>query len=47
MAADQECYSPLHRPLTYPGMNPGTYTHTCPGCGLKFFYTVLAPQPKG
>lgn len=39
---DQEkpCLHPEHEPPMHIVLEPGTYQHTCPGCGQKIEFTV-------
>jgi hypothetical protein len=34
------CYHPEHNPPGMIVLEPGTYEHTCPGCGAKMVFTV-------
>ncbi len=37
---DKPCYNPEHQPPSHIVLEPGTYKHTCPGCG-KFQYLTV------
>jgi hypothetical protein len=34
------CLNPEHDPPMYIVLQPGTYEHTCPGCGEKIVFEV-------
>lgn len=36
----QPCLNPEHNPPSMMVFKPGTYEHTCPGCGSKTIFTV-------
>ena len=38
--AQQPCMNPSHDPPSNMVLPPGTYQHTCPGCGNKVTFTV-------
>jgi hypothetical protein len=40
----QPCLHPEHNPPTMIVLEPGTYEHTCPGCGRTITF-VVPPRP--
>lgn len=38
--AHNTCQDPEHNPPTMIVLEPGTYRHTCPGCGRNMIFTV-------
>jgi hypothetical protein len=36
----QYCHHPEHNPPGHIVLQPGTYVHTCPGCGQTIVFTV-------
>lgn len=40
----QICTHPEHGPPTHIVLEPGTWEHTCPGCGFKTIFTVAGPM---
>lgn len=38
--APRPCLHPEHKPPKHMVFQPGTYEHTCPGCGQKTTFTV-------
>jgi hypothetical protein len=39
---EKPCFHPEHNPPSHMVFSPGTYEHTCPGCGNKITFTVYA-----
>lgn len=40
------CRHPEHNVPNMISLQPGTYEHTCPGCGAKTIFTVSGPQMR-
>jgi hypothetical protein len=38
--AEKPCMHPEHNPPSMIVLSPGTYEHTCPGCGNTVIFTV-------
>lgn len=38
--APKRCTHPEHHPPRHMVLSPGTWRHTCPGCGSKVTFTV-------
>lgn len=38
--APKPCLHPEHNPPSHIVLEPGTYEHTCPGCGYKTIFEV-------